>query len=267
MENTVEQIEVLGRKIHECRGGSGKPLLYLHSAAGEALWLPHLTGLAEGREVHAPAHPGFLSSEGIEEIRDIEDYVYHYLAYLDGKGWSSVDVVGLSIGGWIGAELAARYPERVDRLVLVDAVGIWIPEKPIADIFALDQRQPEKFIELLFHDVNHPLAQAFRMPRRQGVGEVPEELLANFMNAMAATARVGWNPLLHDPRLEGMLRRVTAKTLCLWGREDRVVPAEYGEKYAKLIPGAELQVVPECGHMLPFEKTAEFTAAVQAFVS
>ena len=117
---SVTHVEVLGRKIQECRGGSGKPLLYLHSAGGEAIWLPHLTGLAASYELHAPAHPGFLASEGIEQIRDIEDYVYHYLAYLDVMGWKSVDVVGLSLGGWIGAELAARYPERVSKLVLVD---------------------------------------------------------------------------------------------------------------------------------------------------
>ncbi|HYD47933.1 MAG TPA: alpha/beta hydrolase, partial [Terriglobales bacterium] len=111
METTTTDIEVLGRKILELRGGSGKPLLYLHSAAGELLWLPHLSGLADNFEVHAPAHPGFLSSDGIEEIRSVEDYAYHYLAYLDAKGWDSVDIVGVSLGGWIAAELAARAPE------------------------------------------------------------------------------------------------------------------------------------------------------------
>ena len=59
MENTTTTVEVLGRKIHEIRGGEGPPLLYLHSAMGEAAWLPHLTALARGRELHAPAHPGF----------------------------------------------------------------------------------------------------------------------------------------------------------------------------------------------------------------
>ena len=90
--------------------------------------------------------------------------------------------------------------------------------------------------------------------------------MINFMNALAATAKVGWNPLLHDPRLESLLPRVKAKTLCLWGAHDRVVPVEYGEKYAKLIPGASLEVIPGCGHMPPFEKTAEFLAAVTRFL-
>ncbi|GIW41467.1 MAG: hydrolase [Candidatus Binatia bacterium] len=264
MEKTTTQILVRGRKIHEIRGGEGKPLLYLHSAAGDALWLPHLEGLARHYEVHAPAHPGFLGSEGIEEIRDIEDYAYHYLDYMDAKGWSSVDVVGVSLGGWIAAELAARWPEKVSRLVLVNAVGIWVRERPIADIFALDTRFPERFKQLLFHDVNCPAAQM--MPGPGQVGELPEEMVVNFMNAMAATAKVGWNPLLHDPRLERILHRVKAPTLCLWSENDRVVPPVYGRKYAELIPGAKLEIVRECGHLLPFEKPEVFVEKVRAFL-
>lgn len=262
----VTQVEVLGRRIQLLRGGSGKPVLYLHSAAGEAIWLPHLTGLAARYELHAPAHPGFLASEGIEQIRDIEDYVYHYLAYLDAMDWASVDVVGLSLGGWIGAELAARYPERVSKLVLVDSVGIWIREQPITDLFAIDGRRPEKLVELLFHDVEHPLAKLMVVPRGAASKQLPDEVVINFMNALAATAKVGWNPLLHDPRLEALLPRVTAKTLCLWGANDRIVPVAYGEKFAKRIPGASLEVVPDCGHLLPFEKPAEFLAAVTRFL-
>ena len=261
MDSTVAQVEVLGRRLHEVRGGSGRPLLYLHSAMGEAMWLPYMDEIAADRELHVPAHPGFLGSQGIDEIRDIEDLVYHYLAYMDGLGWKAVDVVGISLGGWIAAEIAARYPERISKLMLVSSVGIWINEHPIADLFALDSRFPERFRELLFHDTNCPAAQMIGSP---GV-ELPDEMLINMMNAFAATAKVGWNPLLHDPRLEKMLPRVTAPTLCLWADHDRVVPPVYGEKFAKLIPGARLQIVHECGHLIPFEKPEAFVRAVREF--
>lgn len=263
MANETREIEVLGRRIHEIHGGAGPRLLYLHSAMGEAVWLsPHLAALAQAHEVFAPAHPGFLSSQGIDEIRDVEDLVYHYLAYLDAKGWDSVPLVGVSLGGWIAAELAARYPERVSKLVLVSSVGIWIPERPIADIFAIDGRAPEKLRALLFHDTASPVAQMVGGE----LSSLPDEVVVNFMNAMAATAKVGWNPLLHDPRLEALLPRITAQTLVLWGAEDRVVPLEYGERFAKRIPGARLEVVHGCGHMLPLEKPQEFVQAVSAFL-
>jgi pimeloyl-ACP methyl ester carboxylesterase len=263
MERMETHVDVLGRRIHEIRGGKGRPLLYLHSAMGEAQWAtPHLEQLAERYEVHAPAHPGFLTSEGINEIHDMLDLVYHYLAYLDAKGWRTVNVVGVSLGGWIAAEIAARYPERVSSLVLTSAVGIWVPERPIADLFAVDTRFPERYRDLLFHDTQCPAAQALGVP----FNELPDDVLTIALNAFAATAKVGWNPLLHDPRLESLLPRVTARTLCLWGSHDQVVPVAYGEKFARLIPGAQLTVVPECGHMLPFEKPDAFIRAVAEFL-
>jgi pimeloyl-ACP methyl ester carboxylesterase len=263
MQHTETHVEVGGRRIHEIQGGSGRPLLYLHSAMGEAQWTaPHLLKLAERYELHVPAHPGFLTSEGITEIHDMIDLVYHYLAYLDAKGWKSVDVVGVSLGGWIAAEIAARYPERVSRLVLTSAVGIWVPERPIADLFAIDSRFPERYRDLLFHDTTCPAAQAIGIP----LNELPDDTLTIALNAFAATAKVGWNPLLHDPRLEALLPRVTARTLCLWGSHDQVVPVVYGEKFARLIPGARLAVVPKSGHMLPFEQPDVFVRAVTEFL-
>ena len=256
--------EVLGRTIHELCGGTGERLLYLHSAAGEVLPLPGLTRLAERFELHAPAHPGFLASEGIDEIRDIEDYVHHYLAYLDALGWQRARIVGLSLGGWIAAELAARYPERVERLVLVGSVGIWIREQPLADIFCIDPRHPERMPELLFYDTSLPIAKLFTPP--SGELQLPDDVVIDFMNAMAATAKVGWNPLLHDPRLEGLLHRVSAPTLCLWGSHDRISPPAYGERFAKLIPAASLRIVERCGHMLPLERPEEFADAVTEFL-
>lgn len=264
MEKETTSVEVEGRHVHEIRGGSGAPLLYLHSAMGEAFWLPHLERLAERYALHAPAHPGFLSSEGLDAIRDVEDYVDHYCAYLDAKGWERVPVVGLSLGGWIAAELAARHPERVERLVLADAVGIWIKERPIADLFALDTRHPERLRELLFADPSGPAAQLVPLP---GQGDaLPDDVLERMMNAMTATAKVGWNPLLHDPKLEAKLPRVAAPTLVLWGAEDRVTPPEYGEKYAKLIPGAELETLPGAGHLAPLERPDGWAEAVARFL-
>jgi pimeloyl-ACP methyl ester carboxylesterase len=261
MAVTATTAEVLGRKLHVLRGGEGPPLLYLHSAAGEAVpFFPFYAELARRFDLHVPAHPGFLSSEGIDEIRDIEDYVYHYLAYIDAMGWERVRIAGLSLGGWIAAELAARYPERVEKLVLCGSVGIWIREQPLADIFAIDPRHPERMPELLFYDTSAPIAQAFKPPSADVV--LPDDVIVNFLHAMGATAKVGWNPLLHDPRLEALLPRVTAPTLCLWGSHDRISPPAYGEKFARLIPGARFERVEKCGHMVPLEKPAEFVEAV-----
>jgi pimeloyl-ACP methyl ester carboxylesterase len=264
-ERRTATVTVLGRTLHELRGGVGRPLLYLHSAVGETgLWLPYLQALAERHELHAPAHPGFGKSEGIDEIRDIEDLVYHYLAYLDVMGWDAVDILGLSLGGWIGAEIAARYPDRVRRLVLVSSVGIWVPGTPIADIFVADLRFPQRMSDLLFYDQTCQPAVMLRAVL--GAKQVPDEILTDILNGRAAAAKVGWNPLLHDPRLASLLGRVTAPTLCLWGAQDRIVPPIYGETFARLIPDAKLIVLDPCGHMVPLERPDAFAAAVTEFL-
>ena len=208
MSHTTAEVRVLGRRIPELRGGEGPPLLYLHGTMGETMWLPHLAGLAERWTVHVPAHPGFGDAEGLDDIRDIEDLVFHYVAYLDAMGWQSVAVAGHSFGGWIAAELAARHPERVSRLVLAAAFGIRLPAVPMADIFVGDIRYPERMLDMLFHDTTCPAAQLMRSL----IGlDVPDELLVDIIKARAATAKVGWNPLMHDPRLERLLPRVTAR--------------------------------------------------------
>jgi pimeloyl-ACP methyl ester carboxylesterase len=243
--------EVAGRRVQVATGGEGPPLLYLHSAAGEsALWLDLLNGLAEERTVHAPLHPGYSESEGIETIRDIEDLAFHYLAFMDAHGWEQVDVMGCSLGGWIALELAARQPHRVGRLVVAASPGIRLPDVPMADIFAITLGKEAEARALLFHDTDHPLAGVV-MPDMMSLDD---DDLALFFKAMAATAKVAWNPYMHDPRLESMLGRVTADTLIVWGRDDRLVPLPYGERLAELIPGARLVVVPDCGHMIWFEQ-------------
>jgi pimeloyl-ACP methyl ester carboxylesterase len=243
--------EIAGRRVQVAEGGSGPPLLYLHSAAGEALvWLDVLNGLAEDRTVVAPAHPGFWQSEGLETIHDIEDLANHYLALMDARGWEQVDVMGSSLGGWIAMELAARWPERVGRMVLAASVGIRVPDVPMADVFAMTLGKEEDARALSFHDPHHPLAK-IAIPDLMSLND---EDLANFLRAMAATAKVAWNPYMHDPRLEGMLPRVSADTLLIWGRSDKVVPVPYGERLAELIPQARLVVVEECGHSIMLEQ-------------
>src|SRR5574342_226612 len=148
MTGREETLLVRGTGVQLFTGGAGRPLLYLHGA-GTFWWMPVHDLLARRRRVLLPVHPGFGASEGLEAIETIEDLVFHTLDVLDALGLDRVDVVGLSLGGWLGAELALRHPARVSRLVLVDAAGARVPGVAMGNPFMMP---PPRVRELVFHD-------------------------------------------------------------------------------------------------------------------
>ncbi|MCE9528018.1 MAG: alpha/beta hydrolase [Planctomycetales bacterium] len=249
---------VAGKKTQLTVGGSGPPLLYLHSAGGETEWMPFHELLAKHFTVYLPAHPGFADSQGLDQIRDIYDYAWHYVDFLAQLGLGPVPVVGFSLGAWTAVELAILRPALIEKLVLVDAAGLRLAEAPMAEFFIDDLARLRK---LLFFDQNDPsiplaMPKGFDDPR-----------ILQWLKAREATARVGWNPYLHNPRLPQHLRRVECPTLVLWGRQDKLIPLAHGEFYANHIPIARLEIIENCGHMLPFEKPAEFAEKVAGFLS
>jgi pimeloyl-ACP methyl ester carboxylesterase len=263
-----EYIETDVGKVQLFRGGDGPPLVYFHSAAGEAV-NPTAEQLADSFAVVAPVFPGFGESEGIDNIDDMEDATFHHLDLFDRLGFSSVPVVGLSLGGWMAAELATRYPERVSKMVLVNPVGLYIDGQPVKEIFG---RTPAELAEDMFADQSHPMAQMMHMLSefRGDVGqqiEVPMELVLPIWKSMSATAKLGWDPYLHNPKLRRRLHRVTAPTLVIHGAQDTLAPKAISEAYAAEIPDARLVDVDGGAHLATLEKPDEIAALVREFIS
>lgn len=255
MPNTTF-LAIADKKTQLTVGGSGPPLLYLHSAAGETDWMPFHAELARHFTVYLPAHPGFADSQGLDQVRDIADYAWHYVDLLAELKLSRVPIVGFSLGGWTALELAILRPALVERLVLVDAAGLRLAEAPMAELFIDDLT---KLRHLLFKDPNDPSI-PLAMPT-----SLEDNRILQWLRAREATARVGWNPYLHNPRLPQHLRRVECPALVLWGEHDRLIPPAHGEYYAKHLPQARLETL-DCGHMLPFEKTSEFVERTVKFL-
>jgi pimeloyl-ACP methyl ester carboxylesterase len=257
MMPTTRSLNVAGKKTQLTEGGNGPPLLYLHSAGGETEWMPFHEELAKHFTVLLPAHPGFADSKGLEEVRDVTDYAWHYVDMLAELKLSNVPVVGFSLGGWTGMELALLRPNLVSKLVLVNSAGVRIEGSRMAELFIDDLK---KLRELLFLDPDSPVVKQ-AMPLTL---EDPRIVL--WLRAREATARVGWNPYLHNPRLPAHLHRITTPTLILWGRHDKLIPLAHGEYLAKALPNAKLEIFDRSAHMLPFEQPAEFAEQVRRFV-
>jgi pimeloyl-ACP methyl ester carboxylesterase len=255
------------------RGGQAgtTPLVYLHSAQGEGEGLEFVDRLAERHPVTAPLFPGFGESEGIEEIDDMDDAVFHMLDLWDRLGFTDNPpaVVGLSLGGWMALELATRYPEKVRALVLINPAGLYLEGHPIKDIFG---RTPGELAEDLFYDQSHPVAQLMHTLNElsSDVGrriEIPFEMVKPVAATMAATAKLAWDPYLHNPKLPRRLWRVTCPTLVVRATEDTLIPAAHAQYYADNIAGARYVEVTEARHMLPWEKPEELAEIVNDFLS
>jgi pimeloyl-ACP methyl ester carboxylesterase len=249
------------------RGGAGAPLVYLHSAAGEGEPLPLLEELARNNEVIAPMFPGFGESEGIEQIDGIEDAVFHLLDLWERLGLKAPAVMGLSLGGWMAAELATRYPEKLSALVLVNPAGLYIPGANIKDIFG---RTPKEMAGDLFANQNHPIAllmhQMDRLITEGGIGSITFDMLKPQIQAMTATARLGWNPYLHNPKLRSRLWRITAPTLVVRAEHDTLIPEEHCAAYAEGIAGARLVTMGDTAHMVVLEEPAKLAEIVRDFL-
>lgn len=252
----MQVISVAGRRTQLLRGGKGRPLVYLHSIVGETIWLPFHQGLSREFEVIAPASPGFAMSEDAEGSDDIEDVVFHYLDLFAELGLERFHLVGASLGGWIAAEFALRYPERIDHLVLANACGLWLDEPPAPATSLNDQ------------DVA-TLRQSMLADPTSFLGELlfPEDNSIERIGGEVRTSSKGiWSRSLHSARLHARLHRITAPTLVLWGANDSLYPPRYAQAFHEVIAGSKVQLIEKCGHLPMFEQEPKFVAAVARFL-
>ncbi|MQA16677.1 MAG: alpha/beta fold hydrolase [Pseudonocardiaceae bacterium] len=238
--------------------GSGAPLVVLHGASGPTPDAPFVDLLAQQNRVVVPSHPGFGRSSLPEWMDSVEDLVYVYLDLLEEYDDRAVTLVGVSLGGWVAAELAVRRPQWLGRLVLVDAVGIRVggrEDRDIADIWAVGT---EELLRIGFHDPD----KGRQYMSLEGKSKDQLEIVAR--NQESAVL-FGWEPYLHNPKLRRRLDRIDVPTLVLWGASDRITHPDYGKAYAASIPGATFQLVEDAGHFPHIEQPHEFAAAVGRF--
>jgi pimeloyl-ACP methyl ester carboxylesterase len=251
------------RKGARCRvleAGSGTPVVFFHGAGGLLADNPFLDRLAARYHVFAPELPGYGESTGDELLEDMLDFTLHGWDVIDALGLTKPHLIGHSMGGMIAAEMAAVAPRDLDRLVLAGAAGLWLDEHPIPDIFAL---LPGQLVELLFQ---HPAKGQALLTGGADFSDV--EVFKAFYLAQQRRLAMAGKILFPIPnrRVAKRLYRVTAPTLVLWGGADKLIAPPYARRWGRLIPGATVEMVPDAGHMLPYEQPEAFVAAVCRFL-
>jgi pimeloyl-ACP methyl ester carboxylesterase len=247
-------VEIDGCRTHLRRGGSGSPLVFLHGATGAPVILPFMEKLAQRFDVLVPEHPGYGHSGEPEWLENIHDMAYFYLDFLKALDLKDVTLIGGSMGGWIAMEIAVRDTARLRNLILVGPAGIQARGVEPADIFLLP---PEEVVRRLFHDE--------KLAQQRLAEPLSAEAIDIGLKNRHTTARLGWEPRLHDPFLPKWLHRIDVPVKIIWGQDDRILPVKFLEEYKRLMPKAETEVFANCGHLPQVEMADRFVDSVVKF--
>ena len=252
-----------GCKVELLEGGSGQPLIFMHGAGGLFAENAFLDRLAERFHVFAPWWPGYGGSSGEEKLEDMLDFALHGWDVIDALDIERPHLMGHSMGGMIAAEMAVIAPRDLARLVLVCPAGLWLDAHPIPDVFAL---MPYELPPLLTYD---PAVAMQLLSGTAGLDFTDMEVLKQFLVVNARQLGTAGKILFPIPnrRLSKRLYRLRAPTRILWGKDDRMIPPVYADAWQAALPHAEVVRFERCGHMVPYEKPAEFLAAVKAFLA
>lgn len=257
---TEEVTDLAGSKVQLVKGGYGEPLLVLHDEMGHPGWLQWHRELSQDNTLYIPSHSGFGGTPLVEWILGMRDLAGWYLEVLDDLGLEQVNLLGISLGGWLAAEMAAMSPRSFKKMVLVGPAGIRPPSGEIYDMFLVVSKE---FITAGFHDPAN-VAEFQQICPEEPSPEQVESWEAN----REAASRLSWRPYMYDPSLPHLLHRVkNLPTQIVWGRQDRIVPLSAGEAYQQAIRGSSLTVVENCGHHPEIEKPGEFVNLVRDFLS
>lgn len=241
--------------------GDGPPLIFLHGAGGVERWLPFFDLLAAQHIVMVPEHPGFGGSDNPAFIRDVGDVAMYYLDFLDDLAGSSagekIHLVGQSLGGWIAAELGTRNCSHLKSLTLLAPAGIRLRGFPSGDNFIWS---PEETARNLVHD------QAYAELAIAAAAAASEAEADRALVNRYAAAKLAWEPRWFNPALQRWLHRIKVPTLVLWGAEDKLLPACYSEVWRREVPGAVVEIIPACGHLMHVEKAEVVASKVLAFL-
>jgi pimeloyl-ACP methyl ester carboxylesterase len=259
IKSAEETVSVAGERLAIVKGGSGKPLLIFHDELGYPGWMSWNETFAHERTLIIPIQPGYGKSPRLEWVRTFRDLAGFYSQVVRELRLDPVDVIGYSAGGFIAAEMVAADPRIFSKMILVAPMGLKPAEGEIMDIFPITMRTH------LRATVADP-AGTPEFLKLYG-GEMTPEQFEAFEEARAESARIGWEPYMHNPALPFLLRGTKTPTLLVWGTRDRVVPRGCIDAYQQAIPGAQVATIEDVGHRPEIENSTEFVRIVSRFLT
>jgi pimeloyl-ACP methyl ester carboxylesterase len=269
-------VTIDGRRVNVIELGSGPPVVFVHGLSGSwQNWLEQLPVFARDHRIVALDLPGFGASEMPAQEISISGYARTLDVLYDELGIDSAAVVGNSMGGFIGAELAIQYPARVERLVLVSAAGLTIEhqrdERALAVLRTVDKR-----LAAYAGWLGSRSDELTRRPRTRRLifglvahrpGRLPGPLVAEQIRGSGKRGFVPALDALTDYPIRDRLGEIACPTLIVWGSEDKLVPVSDADEFERLIPNARKVVWAQTGHVAMIERPAAFNRLLAAFLA
>jgi pimeloyl-ACP methyl ester carboxylesterase len=254
---------IFGAKIRYLEAGDqAKPtVILLHGLGAQAeSWQLNIAPLAQNFHVIAPDQIGFGKSDKPLLKYRLGTYVDFLDKFMSELKIEKASLVGNSMGGWVAGLMATKYPNRVTKIVLVDAAGLAPKEIDLNRIYQLNNSTRDEIranLKLIFASAalqnNEALVDQF-MTQRITVND------GYTINALIESIK------RREDFLDNRLGEIKKPTLIIWGKQDGLLPLADGEKFNKGIANSEFVVFDNCGHAPQFEKAVDFNKKVLEFL-
>ncbi|MGH8351932.1 MAG: alpha/beta fold hydrolase [Pseudomonas sp.] len=264
---TAKQAQVGDLSIHYYEGGpaAGETILMIHGfGANRDNWLHFARYFTERYHVIALDLPGFGESSKPQASYDVGTQVERLAAFAKVLGIAKLHLIGNSMGGHIAALYAARYPEQVLSVALLDNAGVTSPTK--SELFErLERGEPNPLVVKTPEDFPKLLSFVFfEQP------PLPDALERHFA-AQAIANSAHYDEIFAQLReryipLEPELPKIQAPTLLLWGDQDRALHVSSIEVMKPLLKKPSVVIMQNCGHVPMLERPEETAGHYQAFL-
>jgi pimeloyl-ACP methyl ester carboxylesterase len=269
-------VAIAGRWVNVIDMGEGPAVVFIHGLSGSwQNWLEQVPHFARDHRVVAMDLPGFGHSEMPADKISIPGYGRFVDALLAELGIDSAAVVGNSMGGFIGAELAIQFPPRVERLVLVSAAGLTSVRQRNERALAA-MRKAGNVLAFYTGWVATRSDTLSRRPRLRRLlfqmvaahpEQLPAPLIAEQIRGSGKPGFIDALDALTDYPIRDRLGEIACPTLIVWGTEDHLVPLRDADEFEKLIPNARKIVWEDTGHVPMLERPAAFNAELETFMA
>ena len=256
-------------------GDKGTPVLLIHGLGASAdIWMYNVEALARQHRVYVPDLVGFGRSDKPGPSFSPFDYTPFLDDFMNLLKIERVSLVGQSLGGGIALHYALQFPQKMNKLVLVDSAGlgkevIWtlrLMSLPgVGELFSYPSRKgveiffklavrnralvTKDFVELYYDICSRPGFQKFFLM-----------ILRQIVDIRGAREEI-LDPIMNN------LNKIAQPALIIWGEKDGVLPIKHGYLGKEKLPNAKLKIMERCGHIPFFEKSDEFNELVLKFLT